>query len=223
MSRKHLLIVALALMPAIATGGQWPSVEHPRDALIQSIGEQIRLNGIPMQMTRAVSAKPIDELTAHYRSVLGGRVAMSDIASSTVLSQSRGDHFITVTLQPLGEGLVEVLVSVADMPAAREAANRPFGFLLPGGSELLSDMESIDGKTNSRQLVVLNAHGLGTNLDHFVDTLSERGLRPDGAPLLESDDALVQRFEGPTGEAKLVLVRRDQTTSAVLTLISRGL
>lgn len=223
MSLKHLLPVALALMPVIAAGGQWPSVEHPRDVLVQSIGEQVRLNGIPMRMTRVVSAKPIDELTEHYRSALGGRVAMSDIASSTVLSQSRGDYFITITLQPLGEGLVEALVSIADMPAAREAANRPLGFLLPGGSELLSDMESIDGKTNSRQLVVLNGHGLGANLDHFVGTFAERGLRPDGAPLLESDDALVQRFEGPTGEAKVVLVRRDQTTSAVLTLISRGL
>ncbi len=223
MSHQCLLTLVLSILPVMSMAGQWPSLEHPRDALVQSIGEQIRLNGIPMRMTRVVTVGPMEDVTAHYRSALGERVAVSDIDASRVLSQSRGDYFITVTLQPLGEGVVEALISVADMPGAREAADRPLGFLLPGGSELLSDMESIDGNASSRQLVVMNGHGLGANLEHFAATLSDRGLRPDGPPLVDSGDALVQRFEGPTGEAKLVLVRRDQTTSAVLTLISQRL
>ena len=39
--------------------------------------------------------------------------------------------------------------------------------------------------------------------------------------LADRDDALAQAFSGAAGEAQLVLVRRDGTTSAVLTLLSR--
>ena len=92
---------------------------------------------------------------------------------------------------------------------------------LPAGSELLSDMESIDGALASRQLVLINPHGLRTNLERLSASLADRGLRPDGRPLAASDDALAQAFSGAAGEAQLVLVRRDGTTSAVLTLRSR--
>ena len=136
-------------------------------------------------------------------------------------SQARGDFFITVSVTPLADGRSEVLTAVADSRTAREAAGRPLGLTLPAGSELLSDMESIDGALASRQLVLINPHGLRTNLERLSASLADRGLRPDGRPLAASDDALAQAFSGAAGEAQLVLVRRDGTTSAVLTLRSR--
>jgi len=217
------LLLVLLVAPVLAAANQWPVVEHPPGTHVEGIGESVRLNGIPMRMTRVVSTEPLDAIAAHYREALGGRVAVSDIESSRVLSQARGDYFITVTIHSLGGGFVEALVSIADVPGARDAANRPLGFVLPADSDLLSDMESVDAATSSRQLVVMNSHGLGTNLEHFTATLADRGLRPDGPMLVHSEEAVVQRFEGPTGEAKLVLIRRDGATSALLTLISNSL
>ena len=82
-------------------------------------------------------------------------------------------------------------------------------------------MESIDGGLASRQLVLINLHSLRTNLDRLSASLAARGLRPDGPPLADRDDALAQAFSGAAGEAQLVLVRRDGATRAVLTLLSR--
>lgn len=216
---KARLTLLLMLLPVVATAGHWPTVEHPRDARIENIGEQVRLNGIPMRMTRTLAAAPVDEVVAHYRKVLGPRVAHSQVEGTQVLAHERGDFFITVTINPLEDGLSEALLSIADMPAAREAADRPLGFTLPAGSELLSDMESIDGPVSSRQFVVMNTHGLHANLERFSASLADRGLRPDGPALADSEEALVQRFEGQSGEAKLVLVRRDGATHVVLTML----
>lgn len=218
--KRHLLLL-LVLIPATAIAGRWPAIEHPRGARIEGLGEQVRLNGVPMRMTRTLAVAPVDAIVAHYRRALGTPVAHARVADTQVLAQARGDFFITVTVSPLPDGASEALLAIADMPAAHAAAGRLPGIALPAGSELLSDMESIDGRIGSRQWVVTNPHGLHTNLKHFSARLADRGLEPDGPPQAAAGEALTQGFRGPSGEARLVLVRRDGTTSAVLTLLSR--
>ena len=130
-------------------------------------------------------------------------------------------RLITVTIAPQPDGNTEALTSIADSRAAREASGWPLGFNLPAGSELLSDMESVDGPLTSRQLVLINAHALRLNLSQLSASLAARGLHPAGPPLADSADALVQAFGGASGEAQLVLVRGEGTTHAILTLLSR--
>lgn len=215
------LLVLLAAAPSAAIASAWPALAHPQDARIEPIAERVRLDGVPMQLTRVVAGLPPEAAVAHYRRMLGAPVAHAQAGDTVVLAQARGDYFITVRIAPLADGRSEVLTSVADSRAAREAADRPTGISLPAGSTLLSDMESIDGRIASRQLVLANAHSLRTNLDRLSASLAARGLRPDGPPLADRDGALVQAFRGATGEAQLVLVRREDLTHAVLTLLSR--
>lgn len=217
------IVLLLMVLPSLVIASPWPALDHPPGARVEGIGELVRLNGVPMRLTRVLAVEPVDRIVAHYRKALGVQSAHAHAGSTQVLSQGRGDFFITITINPLDGGFVEALVSVADVPGAREAADRPLGFVLPAGSELLSDMESVDGELASRQLVVMNGHKLEANLEHFSATLADRGLLLDGPPLVDADDRLVQRYVGPAGEAKLVLVRRDGATSAVLTLLSQHL
>ena len=216
-----LLVLLAAVAPSAALADAWPALTHPQDARIEPVGERVRVNGVPMRLTRVITALPTEAATAHYRGTLGTPVAHAQTGHTQVLTQARGDFFITVSITPLADGRSEALTAVADSRAAREAAGRPFGLTLPAGSELLSDMESIDGGLASRQLVLVNPHSLRTNLDRLSASLAARGLRPDGPPLADRDDALAQAFSGAAGEAQLVLVRRDGATSAVLTLLSR--
>ncbi len=217
------LAFGLAVGPhtaASADGTRWPELQHPRGALVETVGREIRLDRVPMRLTRVLVTAPPEVVAEHYRGALGADSAHARTGTSQVLAHARGDFFITVTLTPLADGGSEALVSIADSRAAREASDRPLGFALPAGSELLSDMESIDGRTASRQLVLTNTHSLGTNLSRLSAGLAHRGLRPEGPPLAETDDSLARHFRGRGGEARLVLVRRDGITSAVLTLLS---
>ena len=61
---KKLLLSAAAADP-------WPELVHPRDARIEPIGEQIRLNGVPMRIARVLSPAPTAVVLSHYQQVLG--------------------------------------------------------------------------------------------------------------------------------------------------------
>lgn len=217
---KTLLITFCVLIhSASAVAGPWPQIEHPADALVDAMGSQIRLNGIPMQMVRARSNAGMDAMLAHYRAALGIPVAHARVADTHLLSQKRGGHFITVSISATDDGLSEALLSIADMQAAAQAASRPQGFTLPTGSTVLSDMESADGERNARQWVLLNTHSLRTNLAHLSRGLVEHGLMPDGPPLTDTTDVIAQGFQGAMGEAHLILMRHEGATHVVLTLI----
>ncbi len=216
-----LLVLLAAAAPSTALADAWPALTHPQAARVEPVGERVRINGVPMRLTRVITTVPAEAAAAHYQRALGAPVAHAQTGHTQVLAQARGDFFITVSVTTLADGRSEVLTAVADSRAARAAVGRPVGLTLPAGSELLSDIESIDGGLASRQLVLINPHGLRTNLDRLSTSLAARGLRPDGPPLADRGDALAQAFSGAAGEAQLVLVRRDGATSAVLTLRSR--
>lgn len=217
MNARFVILIATLLgsAPAVA----WPDIPFPGTARAESIGEQVRLNGIPMRMQRLLSRKSPNELAGFYRDALGVRRAEQHLRDIHILSQERNGFFITVSLRPLSANLTEVLVSTSDLRAARNLANRPLGFRLPAESVLLSDMESMDSGKRSRQLIVSNHHAVPTNLDAFSRQLAVRGMRPDGSPLRESASEHVQFFKGDGREAQLTLFRREGETHIVLTTI----
>lgn len=199
----------------------WPTLAHPRESRIDEVGGQIRINGTPMRIVRVQATLPVDALASHYRQVLGQPHAESQAGGAQVLAQGRGNFFITVTLQQLPDGGSEALVAVADSHGARAAAGRPLGLDIPAGTTLLSDMESTDGGIASRQFVLANAHSLRVNLDRLSATLARRGLHPESPPVTGKNGALLQHFGGTSGQAQLVLMRHENQTHAVLTLLSR--
>lgn len=202
-----------------ALAASWPDIPFPDDARVESVGDQVRLNGIPMRMHRVLSRKPPNDLLGFYREALGTRHAEQRLPDSRVLSQERNHFFITVRLRPLSVNLTEVLVSMSDLQAARNSVNRPLGFKLPADSAVLSDMESTDAGKRSRQLVASNRHAIPTNLDAFSRELAARGMHPDGPPLHKSASEHVQLYKGDKREAQLTLVRREGETGVVLTTI----
>lgn len=211
--------LALMLLGASSAYAAWPEIPVPSDAQAEAIGDEVRLNGIPMRMHRILSHQSVKDILGFYRDALGPRLAERNVAGSTILSQERGDYFITVKVRPLSAKLNEVLVSASDMVEAKRAANRPLGFSLPANSMVMSDMESLDAGKRSRQLVVSNRQALGTNIQVLTQELAVRGFGPDGAPVRDTDAQYVQQFKGDGREAQLTVVRQAGISHIVLTTI----
>ena len=197
----------------------WPSLPTPAGAQLESIGNEVRLNGVPMRMQRILTQQSALELVSFYRDALGPRRAERSVAGSTILSQERGDYFITVKVRPMSGKLTEVLVSASDMVEAKRAAGRPLGFGLPAHSVVMSDMESVDAGKRSRQLVATNQQSLGANVQALTQELAGRGFGPDGAPIRTTDAEFVQQFKGARREAQLTVVRQAGISNIVLTTI----
>lgn len=212
-------LFSVCLLQVAPWAAAWPQLPVPSNARVESVGEQLRLNGIPMRTQRVLTARQPEEVARHYRNALGPRHALEHLPDRLILSQGRDEYFITISIRPLGAGVTEALVSVADAREARQAAGRPLNIHLPSDSAVLSDMESVDGGKRSRQLVLSNAHAIPANLGALSRELAARGMRPDGPPLRQSEAEHVQLYKGDRREAQLTLVRRAGATSIVLTTI----
>lgn len=212
-------IHAAFLLMAPICAAAWPQLPPPANARVESVGNQLRLNGVPMRIQRVLAAQKPEALARHYRNALGPRHVSERLADRLILSQGRGEHFITVSIRPLGAGMTEALVSMADTREAKLAAGRALGFNLPAASMVLSDMESVDDGKRTRQIVAHNTLAVPANLDALSRELAVRGMRPDGPPLRQSPSEYVQWFKSDKREAQLTLVRRAGETSILLTMI----
>ncbi len=209
----------LLLLGPVAVHAAWPNIGFPQGAQVEAIGDQVRLNGIPMRMYRVVSKLSHHDLVNFYRGELGDRRAESRVSDSVILAQERGDYFITVKIRALSAKVTEVLVSASDMVEAKRSAHRSLGFGLPADSVVLSDMESVDAGKRSRQLVINNGHTLDTNVVALTQELAAHGLQPDGDPERHTDSEHVQMFKGAQQEGRLTVVRRAGKSHIVLTTI----
>ena len=212
-------IVFAALLWAPAGWAQWPEVQAPPHSRVENIGDQVRLNGIPMRMQRVMSGDAPKEILRFYRQALGPRLAEQTLPDGYLLAQGRGDYFLTVRIKLLGPGTTEILVSVSDARAARDAAGRPLGFQLPADTQLLSDMESSDAGKMSRQLVFINAHSVDANVDSLTRTLRALGYKPQPGSTHKSENKRVLMFDGANREARLIAVRKDGFSHVVLTTV----
>ncbi len=199
---------------------EWPEIPFPEGARVEAIGEQVRLNGVPMRMFQVQLKQDTEQSIHFYRDRLGPKLAEQPLmGGESILSQARGDYFITLRIRPVAGNASMALVSISDVRAAKEMVNRPLGFNLPAESRVLSDMESTDAGKRSRQLVFNNRLDLDTNRDSLVRELLARGYRPDNIPSQKKPDAEVWYFQGDKREAQLTLVRRNGLTQSVLTTI----
>jgi hypothetical protein len=211
--------MALLSLGSAMAHATWPTIASPQGARIEAIGDQIRLNGVPMRMQRVLSSQDRKEVISFYRETLGPRHAEQGLPGSFILSQEQGDFFVTVNIRPLSAKVTEVLVSVSDRRQAKLAVGRPLGFLLPANSKVMSDMESVDAGKRSRQLVVSNTLSIETNVQSLTRELSARGFQPEGGPSKDTQTEHVQLFTGSQREAQLTVVRKANQTHIVLTTI----
>lgn len=220
MQRAYKSIVFMCcLFPFVAVAA-WPKIPFPENSRVESIGEQVRLNGVPMRMFQAHLQGDLDQVIRFYRAQLGPKLAEEHLpGGERILAQGSGDYFITLRIRPLADKTSLALISISDARAAKAAANRPLGFGLPADSSVLSDLESTDAGKRSRQLVFYNHYDLETNRQSIARELLARGYRPDRIPDQRKQDSAVMYFQGDKREARLSLVRKDGQTQAVLITI----
>jgi hypothetical protein len=213
------LTALAALLCASAGWAGWPELPLLPGSRAESIGEQIRLNGVPMRMQRVLSDDKPNAVIQFYREALGPKHAEQKLPDGILFAQGRGGYFVTVRVKVLGPSFTETLVSVSDARGAENAANRPLGFPIPAETQILSDMESTDAGKVSRQLVLVNGHSINTNVASITKALRERGYEPQSGDTQNLESGRVLMFGGANREARLVVVRKDGTSNVVLTTV----
>jgi hypothetical protein len=212
-----MLLLMCSLWPLLAFA-DWPQLPLPQHAHAESIGERVVLNGVPMQMHRIVSQQNPKHLQQFYQRHLGPNHTVTMMNGGVLLAQGRGQHFITIRITPLGNGISETLTTVSDVAAAKANHGRPLGINLPAQSKLLSDMESFDQGKTARQLVYQNQHSTESNINYLVDVLKQRGYQLQQPTSAYGANHNMRLFAGNKREARLVVMPLEQGSNVVLTM-----
>lgn len=69
--------ILLAVMWVSPGWAAWPEIPSPRNSRIENIGENVRLNGIPMRMQRVLSTGKPADIMRFYRESLGPRLILA--------------------------------------------------------------------------------------------------------------------------------------------------
>ena len=216
--RFHWLIFG-ALFCFAPSWANWPEVPSPPNSKVERIGDEVRLNGVPMRMQRVLNKGKPSEIIEFYRAALGPKHAEEKIPGGMLLAQGQGDYFVTIRVRGLSPTLTETLVSVSDARRGREAANRPLGFPIPADTQVLSDMESVDAGKSSRHLVLTNNHSVNSNVNFLTGTLQARGYTLQAGETQNLAAGRVLMFGGANREARLVVMRKDGASNVVLTTV----
>ena len=225
----------LLALPVHADG--WPTVSVPKGLTTFDIGQQVSVNGLPMQLRGFVSARAARELADAFRHSLGKPLVEHMLGGKLVLGRREGEHYLSVQIESVANGGSRGIVAVTHLKAAYDNQAPTHDNMqrwlvrLPAGSRLLSQMESEDAGKLSRHLIISNSQDEALNRDHLVSLLAEEGLRleREGAPDVQSaarmNDSLAASrllfFKGADKEAIATLRRDgDGQTTVVLNIIT---
>lgn len=209
----------ILLLSTTFSYAEWPSLPFPSDAKVEAIGNNVRLNGVPMRMYRLLSRQNVEGMMDFYRGALGLDYVEAKVHRVKMLSQMRGDYFITVRVVPLETNMTETLIAISDGSASQSNQDMPLGFVLPAGSILLSDMESLDIGKSSRQLIFNNQHSMQANQDFLVAALQAKGYKLQTQYTQQKTNSLSLMFDGYQREAMVVVTRDAEKTNVVMTTI----
>jgi hypothetical protein len=214
------VLAALACDAAAASG--WPELPVPPGAQAFGIGDDMRIDGLPIQVRGLLSPEPPARLADWFHARLGQPLVTSEHGGKTILGQFRNGYYLTVQLEQAGGG-TRGLVAQSDL--RRMAAGHhggPAGHAdwqarLPDGTRILSLVRARDGARSSQHLVLASRDTLAGGAQALTRMLGGFGYAPvQGRPGMPSP-GLVLHFQGPDRDAMAVLTRTpDGSLSTVL-------
>jgi hypothetical protein len=214
---------------AVASNSEWPQVHAPAGARVQTVANNVVLNGQKSRILQIDTNGSADSLMQFYREKFGARRVENRISNATVIASREGDFFHTVRIDSTGEGAAKAIwVSAAlAVPASRSKALTDTQAWLPTETATLQSMESTDGGVRSVTLTAINKQAVRDNRELLLQATRQRGFRllreqaaaairpglQDGLTLwLDSKDEQVFIVIADTGERRTLSVVRTRQT-----------
>jgi hypothetical protein len=238
MKARHMIALALACAQplSMAVEPAWPEVALPPGASSYSIGQQVSVDGLPMQMRGFTSSAPLSVTADWFRQHMDKPLMENHVGDKLVLGRARDSFYITIQLEQAAGGTRGV-VSVSDFKAAlmqraaTAAARERVLSRFPSGTRVLTAMASTDAARSSSYVALANQYSEDVNRQRVLDMLREDGMvlereeRPgagavQGLPAGAADGRALF-FKGRGREAIAVISRApDSSVTVVLNTIT---
>jgi hypothetical protein len=174
--KNHLLRCCFCLLLCCSSAhAGW--LDSPDSLQLQSVGSEMRLNGIPMNIRYFITTQPAEQLLKQFqdaweRNPGGANVKRSTLGTWTVLNQGLGDEHRSVQVRNAGDGQIEGYLALTSPQRMREPVLQ---LRLPSGLQTLSVLESTDSEMKSQQVTAVSKRSVDATASVLENTLRANG------------------------------------------------
>lgn len=174
-----LAVLAGAGMPAFAQerAVSCPEFPVPHVGQLQWVAENMRMNGVPMQIKELTTEQTPQQVLAFYKRRWGDVPPFFheyDVNGMPAIATLRSGCFYTVQVMPHGRG-AKALLGVSTKPEGGNPKTPGTGFPNMTGSRILNDIDHYDAGKTGRTIVLMNSHSPDANLNFYRRALAEEG------------------------------------------------
>lgn len=214
------LMLATIASPAFAQTFTWPKPLLPQDATLESPGESMTVNGMPLKIYRYETASKPDVLTRAFRSTIEGQLVRGparDNDPRATLAGRSGGFWITLQLASTESGRTIATWSAAPrfIEGAQREVVRPPGF--PDEAELYQHVDSFDEDRRSQMAIGMMRAPVDAVAMNLQQRLRELGFAKQPFPARNwSDDGAFAAVYSKSREEVVVSLRPEAGGTAMV-------
>lgn len=209
--RSTVLLLAGIGTAAYAQEKVVPCPEFPIPHIGQThwVAENMRMNGIPMQIKELTTEQTPQQVIAFYKQRWSDAPPYFheyEVGGMPAIATLRSGCFYTVQVMSYGRG-AKALLGVSTQPESGQAKKPGSGFPNMAGSTILNDVDHYDAGKTGRTIVLTNTYSPDANLNFYRRTMADEGWK-----------AIMDRPVGGTKGISHVLVLKRGYHEASLTI-----
>jgi hypothetical protein len=219
-----MLLTVSIMGRCLAATIDWPEPSLPAKVTLQSVGEHISINGMPVRIFQLSGSLSSEEMIAAFRrGIQRDYVSRIDtVAGNYVVAGRIDDFWITLQLQSTHDGGTQGTWSAS--PRFRESVQqkviRPPGF--PPEATLVQQIDSFDVDKNSQLAIGSDPASIRGVADRLESNLRDAGFDKDVWPKRSwvTEDRYAAVFTRSREQLVVTLVRQGAGTAIVINRIS---
>ncbi len=214
------LCLLWTLLPGLAQA-EWPEFPFPDNARVATLGDNLRVNGVPMRYYGMQFQRSYEWVKEYYRIELermAGRepIVVPAEGGGIAYFVKDGRYHYSVHLSPQTLNSSMGSVSISDSELIHHQA---YEFEFPMDTEVLSDIESNDSGKYSRHFSLKSSLDYQFFQEEMLRILVDAKYYPDVGLYKKSESGEVFYFSGPKREARLTISRDQGVVVAELILM----
>ena len=221
---------ALAAAARAQTSTPWPEMPLPPHSKVAWVGDDMKVDGIPMRIVQFESTASRTEVvayyTAHWSEGYRTKPSVRPTGDVTIVGQAHGPYYMTVKVGDRPHDGSAGFISVSQVlgnKIERSAGGLP---LMPG-AKILSVVESSDPGKVSRELVVAQDAGADSARRYYEGALENAGWRaaqktgPDAAHPQQPGSLDFYRRDSSELSITVMAARDGRGSTLVATLVTK--
>lgn len=186
---RHALLAGVIAIPGMTARAaiDWPNVPLPPSTQVEKVGDEMRVNGLPMRAIAFESGLAPQEVIKFYlnawRSGTGELSSEKRVADWTVVAYTESTFHTTVQVRPRADGRGSMGYIGT---TSRDGSERPDfsarGLPQPAGARVLSAVESDDPGRQNVQVTMTVPMSVSSIASYYASSLQRDGWVPERTP-----------------------------------------